>query len=300
MKSTNLQFNLNLPNSLSFILFTGGFLSVISLAGIVLYFVTSSDSGSLVIDCLSSNGHPDPPILQRVFWALTEGAAATALLVAGGNKALTALRTVSIAAGLPYTIVLNFMCVALWRAIKIESGELDPNGPAWVVDLISVFCNWKTLKKLVIGVFTPWFYFGRAYGRFNKCSPLPVMITMAVVMYGWIFLCLLDLAHEGLFYVGWTTYFFFATFGAGIRIQIRTGFEINGNMIEDWFAVFLLFPAAAVQMDEQMEAVLNDEYNKKNDMSMTTNGPYMNSNPNSHPKLYPSKSSQVKVATLVL
>ncbi len=58
-------------------------MSVVSLAGIVLYFVTSSDSGSLVIDCLSANGHPDPPILQRIFWAVTEGATATALLVAG-------------------------------------------------------------------------------------------------------------------------------------------------------------------------------------------------------------------------
>ena len=220
--------------------------------------------------------------------------------MAGGDKALTALRTVSIAAGLPYTIVLNFMCVALWRAIKIESGELDPNGPAWSVDLISVFCKLKTLIKLGIAVFAPWFYIGRAYGRFNKCSPLPAMIAMAIVMYSWILLCALEPAQEGLFYVGWTTYFFFATFGAGIRIQIRTGYEINGNMVEDWFAVFLLYPAAAVQMDEQMEAVENQEYSKKNDISMTTNGPYMNSNPNSHPHLNPSKSGPVTVATLVL
>ena len=59
---------------------------------IVLYFVTSSDSGSLVIDCLSSNGDPEPPKVQRVFWALMEGATATALLVAGGKKGLTALQ----------------------------------------------------------------------------------------------------------------------------------------------------------------------------------------------------------------
>ena len=55
-------------------------------AGIVLYFVTSSDSGSLVIDCLASNGDPDPPAVQRVFWATMEGATATALLVAGGKE----------------------------------------------------------------------------------------------------------------------------------------------------------------------------------------------------------------------
>lgn len=64
--------------------------------GIILYFVTSSDSGSLVIDCLSSNGDPDPPRLQRVFWALMEGATATALLVAGGKEGEADIRYLKI------------------------------------------------------------------------------------------------------------------------------------------------------------------------------------------------------------
>ena len=64
----------------------GEFLAGFSMLGIVLYFVTSSDSGSLVIDCLASNGDPDPPAVQRVFWATMEGATATALLVAGGTE----------------------------------------------------------------------------------------------------------------------------------------------------------------------------------------------------------------------
>ena len=70
----------------------GPFLGIFSLFAIVLYFVTSSDSGSLVIDCLTSNGDPDPPKIQRVFWALMEGATATALLVAGGKEGLAALQ----------------------------------------------------------------------------------------------------------------------------------------------------------------------------------------------------------------
>ena len=70
----------------------GMFLSVFSLFAIVLYFVTSSDSGSLVIDSLTSNGDPEPPKIQRVFWALMEGATATAMIVAGGKDALSALQ----------------------------------------------------------------------------------------------------------------------------------------------------------------------------------------------------------------
>jgi len=94
------------------------FYGIVSLAIIVLYFVTSSDSGSLVIDCLTANGNPHPPLPQRVFWALTEGAAASALLIAGGKEAVTAVQTASILAGLPYTFILCLLCPALWTVLR--------------------------------------------------------------------------------------------------------------------------------------------------------------------------------------
>ncbi len=109
--------------------------------------MTSSDSGSLIIDCLSANGHPDPPVLQRIFWALTEGACATGLLVAGGTNALKTLQTMSIASGLIYTIILNFMTVALWRLCRIDAGELDPDGPEFTMELMDVFYNFRRLGK---------------------------------------------------------------------------------------------------------------------------------------------------------
>ena len=98
-------------------------LSFFSLFAIVLYFVTSSDSGSLVIDCLTSNGDPDPPKIQRVFWAMMEGATATALLVAGGKEGLNALQTAGIVSGLPYTFIICILCVSLWRAVKVAAGN---------------------------------------------------------------------------------------------------------------------------------------------------------------------------------
>src|SRR5690606_28155347 len=64
---------------------------------VVTFFVTSSDSGSLVIDIITSGGEPEPPVWQRVFWAVTEGVVAAVLLLAGG---LAALQTGAIASGL--------------------------------------------------------------------------------------------------------------------------------------------------------------------------------------------------------
>jgi choline-glycine betaine transporter len=116
----------------------GQFLSIFSLFAIILYFVTSSDSGSLVIDCLSANGDPDPPRIQRVFWAFMEGATATALLVAGGKKGLAALQTAGIVSGLPYTVVICLLCTATWRAVKVAAGDLDPHGPTFACGLFDM------------------------------------------------------------------------------------------------------------------------------------------------------------------
>ena len=140
----------------------GNFLSIISLGSIILYFVTSSDSGSLVIDTLSANGHQDPPVLQRIFWALTEGACATALLVAGGADALEALQSVSVSAGLPFSILLCFMCISLWRALKIESRDLDfiQISNHFSINLLDMMKDMKLFIRFVVAFVIPWYFLG--------------------------------------------------------------------------------------------------------------------------------------------
>ena len=90
--------------------------SITSFLGIVLvivFFVTSSDSGSLVIDTITAGGKTDAPVAQRVFWCIFEGLVAAALLLVGGATALTALQAMAVSTGFPFTIVLLFMCVSL-------------------------------------------------------------------------------------------------------------------------------------------------------------------------------------------
>ena len=114
----------------------GEFLSAFSLVSIIFYFVTSSDSGSLVIDCLSANGIPEPPPAQRVFWALMEGTTATALLVAGGKNSLIAIRTIGIVSALPYSFIILMTLFSLWKALKVATGTIDPNGTTFSIGLI--------------------------------------------------------------------------------------------------------------------------------------------------------------------
>ncbi len=75
-------------------------------------------------------------------------------------------QSTSIAAGLPYTVILNFMCMSLWRSVKIEYGEIDPDGPEFAVDIIDTVQKvTKHLLKTVIAIFIPWYFFAKAYGK---------------------------------------------------------------------------------------------------------------------------------------
>jgi BCCT family betaine/carnitine transporter len=84
---------------------------------VVVFFITSSDSGSLVIDTITAGGKINAPIPQRVFWCVFEGAVAIVLLLGGG---LTALQAMVISTGLPFTVVLLLMCWAIVRGLMSE------------------------------------------------------------------------------------------------------------------------------------------------------------------------------------
>jgi choline/glycine/proline betaine transport protein len=84
---------------------------------IICFFVTSSDSGSLVIDIITAGGHPDPPTLQRVFWAVMEGLVAAVLLYTGG---LLALQTAAITTALPFCVVLLLVAYSLVKGLREE------------------------------------------------------------------------------------------------------------------------------------------------------------------------------------
>ena len=99
-----------------------GITSLIGIILVTVFFVTSSDSGSLVVDNLTSGGKLDSPTPQRIFWAITEGVVAAALLLGGG---LQALQTASITTGLPFALVLLVMCFSLYRGLNEELAMLE-------------------------------------------------------------------------------------------------------------------------------------------------------------------------------
>lgn len=91
--------------------------SFVAIVLVVVFFVTSSDSGSLVIDVISAGGKVDAPMPQRVFWCTFEGLVAVALILGGG---LVALQAMAVSTGLPFTIVLLMSAVAVIKGLASE------------------------------------------------------------------------------------------------------------------------------------------------------------------------------------
>jgi betaine/carnitine transporter, BCCT family len=94
--------------------------SFLAIVLVLVFFITSSDSGSLVIDSITAGGKLDAPVPQRVFWAIMEGLIAGALLYGGGEQALNALQAGAITTGLPFTVVLLVMCFSLYKGLSAE------------------------------------------------------------------------------------------------------------------------------------------------------------------------------------
>jgi choline/glycine/proline betaine transport protein len=143
-------------------------LSFFSVLMIVIFFVTSCDSGAMVVDMLCSHGKNDTPLWQRVYWAVGIGVVAGILLLSGG---LNALQTMTIASALPFTIVLLLAIIGLIKALRVEGFKQESqlitaiphssneNNDSWQMRLSNIvdFPNKSNVNKFIGQVVAPAF-----------------------------------------------------------------------------------------------------------------------------------------------
>ncbi|MCG8618671.1 MAG: BCCT family transporter [Desulfobacterales bacterium] len=101
-----------------------GLTSFIGIVLVLVFFVTSSDSGSLVVDAITAGGKMDAPVKQRVFWATLMGLIAVCLLVGGGADALGAIQAIAVSVGLPFTVVMCVMLISLIMGLRHEMKKI--------------------------------------------------------------------------------------------------------------------------------------------------------------------------------
>ncbi len=111
--------------------------SILALIVIILFFVTSSDSGSLVVDNLTSGGKLHSPKTQRVFWAAMEGLIAAAALLLGGTESLNTLQSILIIMGLPFSIMLLMIIFSLSRQLYLDHKPIHVSKKQQVVKELS-------------------------------------------------------------------------------------------------------------------------------------------------------------------
>ena len=97
-------------------------LSGLAIVLVVIFFITSADSGAMVMNMLSSHGRDDTPVWQRIFWSAIIGVVAIALLLAGG---LASLQTAAIASALPFSVILLVAIYGLVKALRMDSAKRD-------------------------------------------------------------------------------------------------------------------------------------------------------------------------------
>lgn len=104
------------------------FTSGAAIALLIVFIVTSADSGALVVDTITSGGKTKTPVTQRVFWAALIGVTASALLYGGGTEALQSLQAGTIAASLPFILILLTCCISLFLGLRDEYSHMKDQG----------------------------------------------------------------------------------------------------------------------------------------------------------------------------
>jgi len=236
--------------------------------GLVIYFITSSDSGSMTDDIISASGlnASKIPIWQKCFWCFTEGLVAIALVNTGG--ALKALQHVSIIIGLPYTFFLCMMVPSLYRALKREAGDTDiveakrfntqlfdflelfkPNGG-------SPFSPCQHLLKIGLALVAPCVPLKNALSKAYPASNLFVglLAVVAQLLYvAWFVLQICEVEYHGVYILSWVMfsgYIFIVIFA---RAEMRRIYNVWGSYADDLYCSVFGFPIVLAQLQMAAE-----------------------------------------------
>lgn len=234
-------------------------LQTLVLVSVLLYFTTSSDSGSYIDDLFASQGFTNPPPIQKIYWAVTEGALTHALIVNGG---IDVLKGATIISAFPFTIILCFLCVSLWRVLKFEAGDpvirdARKSFNTGLFDILEGFQSDPTtptrkerVQELVMGIVFPFRGIKSVSG-----DTTTALIGMSIYTL-WIVLLSISGFVEGAREMAWVMYIFFVSIVAKMRMNLRHKRNVYGNPVEDFITSLIMYPFAIAQMEHESKSEL--------------------------------------------
>jgi hypothetical protein len=242
--------------------------------GLVIYFLTSSDSGSMTDDIITASGLSPKliPWWQKVFWCCTEGAVALGLIRAGG--ALKSLQHVSIIIGLPYTFFLCMLVPSLYRALKREMGDEDilasKRFNTQLLDFLEFFrprggspfgaCG--HLGRILLGLFVPavpvFKVARKVAGDTGCCGACLIALAAQLLHLAWLILEIAEVEFPGLHVVGWVCFVGFAFIVSYTRNSARVLYGVWGSYMDDVFSTMFLWPIVLAQASMAVESENKD------------------------------------------
>jgi choline-glycine betaine transporter len=274
----------------------GPFLQGVSIITLVFYFVTSSDSGSLVVDTLAANGRDEQNPIQRLLWAVIEGLVATGLVLGGAQSkassaknVLKALQAASICCGLPFTFMLCFMMPALLYGLQDNA---EPNKkrkyfqvPVFggIFDSLEWFfsfgaCSFPSMDVWCDTICAAAFPFVKIFMLFQEfeVTGRSPKLCGSSTMYAYFLsfsalfcqLCWLIPvcfgASTGFWGIAWGMYVAHSSIVTLIRTHTRNHLNIDGNIVEDFFSSFILYPMVLYQCEHEIMMFNEGKRIKKN------------------------------------
>jgi hypothetical protein len=222
-------------------------ITLIMLITIVLYFVTSSDSASFVVDMLAANGEPNPPITQKIFWAFTEGITAIVLLQSADEDnpqaALNTVKALPVILGLPYTFFLFWCCQSLVILCKEEMGLLDINRKNFKNSLV-----FNLQPMSFVAWVAPFLPLGQIAAKTWGGPMVLWMVAFGLEQLAVIVMCLMGAADMAWTHMAGAAYFCMMLTVAALRSSTRQKLGITGDLVSDACACCFWFPFAIGQM----------------------------------------------------
>jgi len=246
----------------------------------------------MVVDMLCSNGLQEPPVLQRIFWGIAEGAVAFSLLEAGGPDAISALQTASIAAGLPFCMIMIGMMIATYQMfidmerddpdfMKTQNAQVEQAAKErslqrgeerrWKRRLLEyvnntimgvLCCGKPNIVDLMKAIFFPSLV---DYETLTTAAMEPWFGVVLSATFWFLFILLhcLEAAERGLWTFAWMCYFVFVGITALNRGAVRNKYNLRGDAMCDCCMIFWFYPCAVLQVNQEVEELVTETQESK-------------------------------------
>ena len=230
----------------------------LSLFAMFAFAVVSLSFVGYVISTIIAAGKYEPSRGMSVIWLILIGGTSTALVTIEGDYTISDIANVSYVLSFPMSILSAVMMIALYRALRVTTGEVDHKSATWRVGFLD-FCTVAKVDPIMgwlLNIFTGPYNSSKAYcvvRNLNNNLALVISAFLYLLLSGASALNALRYYIDGLWAFGWLCYLIFVVVLAVQRSRVRSHLDYYGSGLEDFFACLFSYPSVSHQMELELK-----------------------------------------------